>query len=113
MIAVTGPWERADLRSLSSRTPSQVVEAVAGTCPHAHKSRLSHANRGTSGVLFGVLGVAAGTGRLEAVAPRQEVQGRVFGGRSRHWLGKWVEEVSGGGAGSVEVGAGRARGSGP
>ena len=62
---------------------------------------------------LGVLGVVAGTGRLVEMAPRGEVQARVFGGRSRHWLGRWVEEVSGGGVGSVEVGAGRARGVGP
>jgi hypothetical protein len=68
---------------------------------------------GPAAFCLGVLGVVAGTGRLVEVAPGEEVQVRVFGGRSRHWLGRWVEEVSGGGVGSVEVGAGRARGVGP
>ncbi len=68
---------------------------------------------GPAAFCLGVPGLVAGTGRLVGVAPGEEVQGRVFGGSSRHWLGRWLEEVSGGGVGSVEEGAGRARGVGP
>ncbi len=109
-------WSRADRggRKVAARRPGGRAGEHGPMSPIAGSGRARTTCcmqiSGTSGVPFGCSGRRGGHRSVSGGRAGRGGSGMRLWVRSRHWPGRWAEEVSGGGLGSVEVGAGRARG---